>query len=65
MLYFLVITIFLAVLVWDTRRVEKKMHECCGACCCAENTFLCCGSRLASPKQRDYSGIEESAAEKA
>jgi len=29
MLYLLVMTIFLAVVVWDTRRVENKRRECC------------------------------------
>ena len=35
-LYLLVMTVFLCVLIWDTRRVEKKWTECC-------NLFSICG----------------------
>ena len=63
MLFLLVNTVFLSVVVWDTRRVEGKTKECCGLCMCDEDTFLCCGGKLASQKQREYSGIEISADE--
>ena len=65
MLYLLVNTVFLAVVVWDTRRVEKKMHECCGACACSEDTILCCKGKFLAQKQRTFSGIELTDAQKA
>jgi hypothetical protein len=46
MLYLLVNTVFLAVVVWDTRRVEKKTKECCGLCCCDDDTIICCAGKL-------------------
>lgn len=42
MLYISVLTIFLPVLVWDTRRTEKRWGDCCRLCCCAEDTWICC-----------------------
>ena len=65
MLYLLVNTMFLAVVVWDTRRVEKRWGECCGLCgiLCKEDTILCCKGKLLAQKQRDYSKIEASADE--
>ena len=37
-LYLLVMTVFLCILIWDTRRVEKKWTECCNllSCICGE-----------------------------
>lgn len=50
MLYLLVMTFFLAVLVWDTRRVEKRWGECCTLCsvCLDEDTIVCCAGKLLS-----------------
>jgi len=56
MLYINNMTIFLAVVVWDTRRVEKLKRECFGLFCCAENSRWCFKGKLASPKQRDFTG---------
>jgi hypothetical protein len=63
MLYLLVNTVFLAVVVWDTRRVENKMKECCGGCACDDKTVICCRGVCLSQKQRDYVGIEMTKAE--
>ena len=57
MLYFTVLCLFLPVLVWDTRRVEKKTKECCGLCCCPETTPLCCCGKCLSFEQMDYCEI--------
>ena len=57
MLYFTVMTVFLSVVVWDTKRVEKKCGECCGACCCEETTFLCCCGFFSTPKQKEYCDV--------
>ena len=50
MLYFACLSVFLSILVLDTRRVEAKNREMCGACCCDETSVICCKGKLASPK---------------
>ena len=55
-LYVSNMTIFLAVVVWDTQRVEALKRECFGLFCCKENSRICCKGKLASPKQRDFTG---------
>ena len=62
MLYLLVISFFLAIVVWDTKRVEKRWGECCGACgLLDEDTIICCKGKCLAQKQRDYSKIEPTA----
>ena len=56
MLYFSNMTFFLAVVVWDTRRVQNLKKECFNLCCCSESSRFCCKGKLASHKQRDYTG---------
>lgn len=63
MLYFLVMTMFLSVVVWDTNRVARKGKECCGACACEETSIFCCGSKFTSPKQRAYCEVPMSVEE--
>ena len=63
-LYLSCMTLFVAVVTWDTRRVERKQKECCGGCACKEDTIICCKAKFLSPKQREYSGLEYSAKEK-
>lgn len=60
MLYLTVMTMFLCMVVWDTRRVEKKTGECCGICSaiCSETSIICCGGKCTSPKQKEYMGVE-------
>ena len=60
MLFFLVMSIFLSVVIWDTRRVENKTRECCGACACSETTIICCGGTFTPPKQKQYCEVEDS-----
>jgi len=66
-LYLLVMTVFLCVLIWDTRRVEKKWTECCNICsiCCGEQNFLCCCGVCTTPKQRAFTGTDQSEENKA
>lgn len=64
MLYISSMTIFLSFVVWDTRRVEDKGKECCGLCCCEETSILCCGGKLTSLKQREFTGVEKLKIEK-
>ena len=54
MLWLSNMTLFLAVIVWDTRRVSDKRQECFGIFCCTEDTALCCGGKFASQKQREH-----------
>lgn len=54
--YITSMTFFLAFVVWDTRRVAARKKECFGACGCAETSRLFCKGKLASQKQREYSG---------
>lgn len=60
MLYLTVMTIFLSMVVWDTRRISAKKGECCGLCtaCCSETSIICCGGACTSPKQKEWSGVE-------
>lgn len=62
MLYLLVNTLFLAVVVWDTRRVEKQNKECCGACFCKEESIICCKGYFLSKMQRDFTKVPQSEA---
>lgn len=63
MLYFLVMTVFLAVVVWDTNRISRKGKECCGACACSETSILCCGGKFTSPKQKEFCEVPLSVTE--
>lgn len=49
MLYLIVITIFLSVVVWDTHRVANRRRECCGLCCCREDSMLFCSGKFLTP----------------
>ena len=60
MLYFSAMTLFMCVLVWDTKRVERKGKECFGACACAETSPICCRGSCLNVKQRRFGGIEDS-----
>ena len=54
MLWVATMTIFLAFVVSDTKRVQDKRRECAGACCCPNDSIICCRGRLMSRKQREY-----------
>ena len=62
-LYLAVLSLFLCIMAWDTERIGKKKGECCGACCCKEDTILCCRGRYLSKKQKEYSGITKGKAD--
>lgn len=47
-------TLFLAVVVWDTRRVGQRRKECFGACFCELDSLFCCAGRLASKRQKEF-----------
>jgi len=63
MLYLLVNTLFLSVVVWDTKRVQNKTKECCGACFCAEDSFVCCKGYFLTKPQRALTGVPQSEAQ--
>ena len=50
MLYFTVMTVFLCVLVWDTRRVARKCPDCFCLCRCREISPLFCNGCCLSAK---------------
>ena len=56
LLYVNNMTFFLAVVVWDTRRVEYRKKDCFGLCCCKEDSLIFCRGKLASVKQQEFSG---------
>lgn len=41
-LYFSSMTLFTAFMVWDITRQVNRKGDCCGACCCSEDTIICC-----------------------
>jgi len=51
------LTIFLCIIAWDTKRISSKKTECCGLCCCKEDTAICCHGRYLSNKQKQLSGL--------
>ena len=56
-LYLSVLTIFVSIIAFDTKRIDNKKGECCGLCCCREDTKICCKGYFLSDKQKDFSGI--------
>ena len=54
MLYLNNMTFFLAVLVWDVKRVDRMEKDCFNLCCLEENSFICCFGRCGQTKQREY-----------
>ena len=56
MLFLSSISVFAAFMVWELERTSKGKGDCCGACtkCCGEETFLCCGGRCLTAKQKAY-----------
>lgn len=57
MLYLIVMTFFLAVVVWDTERVGRHKGECCGLCCCGMDNPICCKGFWLSNKQKRYGDV--------
>ena len=41
-LYFAILTLFLCSIAWDLKRTSAHKKECCGLCCCKEDTVICC-----------------------
>ena len=60
-LYLIVLTYFLCFVAWDLKRVSKNNRECCGLCCCKEDTICCCRGYFLSPKQKRWSGLDTAA----
>ena len=63
MLYLIVMTVFLAVVVWDTERVGRKKGECCGACMCKQDSIFCCRGFFLSPKMIAYGTLHDDQAD--
>ena len=58
-LYLIVLSYFLCFIAWDAKRVAKRNKECCGLCCCKEETLCCCKGYFLSDKQKKWSGLIE------
>mmetsp|Transcript_18041 Transcript_18041/g.30748 ORF Transcript_18041/g.30748 Transcript_18041/m.30748 type:complete len:538 (+) Transcript_18041:285-1898(+) len=54
MLYFTSITIYASFMVWDLRRQMSKKGDCCGLCCCSEQTMICCKGSCLTTKQKSF-----------
>ena len=58
-LYIAILTVFLPVLYWDTKRVRSGRKECFGLCCCDELTStLFCQGRFLAKNKLDFSVYE-------
>ena len=57
-LYLIVLSYFLCFMAWDLKRVSNRGKECCGLCCCKEDTLCCCKGYFLSPKQKKWSGLD-------
>jgi hypothetical protein len=55
MLYYAVLTVFSAVLVFDLRRQAKLRNDCCGLCCCSEKSIFFCRGYFLSPAMTKFS----------
>jgi len=56
-LYFSFLTIFSPYFINDLRKMHRRKGDCCGLCCCKEDTFICCYARFLSKKQRVFSKL--------
>lgn len=54
MLYLTQVTIFLCFVVWDSRRVSCRFHECCYLCFCKEDSVIFCKGKFMTPNQRAF-----------
>ena len=49
-LYFSFLTIFAPWFLHDLQRLHSRKVDCCGLCCCKEDSLLCCSGYFLSPK---------------
>jgi len=60
-LYFNIMTIFLAAIVWDTQRIKDRRRDCFGLCVCKETSLFCCRGLFVSRSQHLYQKCSSSA----
>ena len=58
-LYFSFLTIFASWYIYDLRRLHERKGDCCGLCCCKEDTVLCCKGYFLSKRQKRFSADTE------
>ena len=56
-LYVAALAIFAPWFLSDLRRQHALKGDFCGACCCKEDSVLCCQGRFLSKRQREFSGL--------
>ena len=55
-LYIGILTIYLPILYWDTKRVNAGRKDCFGLLCCSEgNSWLFCRGRLLAQNKKEFS----------
>ena len=59
MLYLSFLTIFAPWFIEDLRRMHRKKGDCCGFCCCKEDSVLCCRARFLPKRLKQFSGLHE------
>ena len=57
-LYFAFLTLFASFYINDLRRIHAKKGDCCGLCCCENDTVLCCRGRFLSKRQKEFVGMD-------
>jgi predicted RND superfamily exporter protein len=50
MLYISSCTLFASYMVYDLQRQEARTGDCFGACCCKEDSWICCGGYFLTEK---------------
>ena len=63
MLYLSFLTIFAPLYLEDLRRLHRKKGDCCGLCCCKEDSLICCFGLLLTNRQRRFSGLGNNSTE--
>ena len=58
-LYISFVTIFSPFFLYDLRRMHKRKSDCCGLCCCKEDTIVCCQGYFLTKRQKEFAEIPQ------
>ena len=56
-LYFSFLTIFSSFFLDDLKRIHDHRGDCCGVCCCKEDSVFCCRGQFLSKRLQKFSQI--------